>query len=156
MLVLACSLCIACASYGPGALRPGASLSEVEATMGRPTAMYALPEGQRRAEYARGPAGLHTYMLDFDAAGRMTRAEQVLSESRFNALAPGLTQQQVLETLGHPGSIIRLSRQDRTVWAYSYESLFCTWFQISFAADGRVVEKSYGPDPRCERPALFF
>jgi predicted small lipoprotein YifL len=96
LLVATVASLIGCASYGPGSLKPGATVAETTSSMGPPTARYAMPGGTERLEYERGPAGLHTFMLDFDAAGRLTKAEQVLTEARFNAVPWGISREQVL------------------------------------------------------------
>jgi hypothetical protein len=70
----------ACATrYGPESLETGAPLNEVTAALGSPTGRHAHAGGER-IEYAHGPYGLHTYMLDFDAQGRFMRWQQVLVE----------------------------------------------------------------------------
>src|SRR5258708_7384490 len=71
-------------TYGPQALRAGASLNDVTASLGAPTARYPRSDGER-VEYARGPYGKHTFMLDFDAQGRLVSWEQVLTEPTFDA-----------------------------------------------------------------------
>lgn len=136
-------------SYGPQGLSPGASMQEVAAALGPPTGRYALAEGER-VEYARGPYGKHTYMLDFDAAGRLVRWEQVLTEAHFDALRPGSSRDEVLFAIGRPSESQALSLQSQTLWSWRYDSPFCKWFQVGLDAGGRVVDVGYGPDPFCE------
>ncbi|HUG21805.1 hypothetical protein [Piscinibacter sp.] len=138
-----------CAAYGPQGLKTGASIDEVVAALGEPTARYPQPGGQR-IEYARGPYGKHTYMLDFDAQGRLTGWRQVLTEERFNAIRAGASREEVLVALGHPSEESRLGFQRRTLWSYRYETPFCKWFQVGIDAQDRVVDTGYGPDPMCE------
>ena len=64
----------ACSGYSPGDLRVGASETDFRTHMGEPTARYALADGGSKIEYARGPMGKHTYMIDVDAAGRVREA----------------------------------------------------------------------------------
>src|SRR5688572_13494017 len=73
-----------CAGYSPGQLAAGTPVSDVVARMGEPTGQYTLADGARRLEFARGPSGRHTYMIDVDAQGRVTRWQQVLTEQMFN------------------------------------------------------------------------
>jgi hypothetical protein len=136
-------------SYGPQALKTGASVDEVKAMLGAPTGQYAS-DGGERIEYARGPYGKHTYMLDMDARGHLVRWQQVLSEDRFNALKVGASRDDVLRTLGHPSETSVLPRQRTTLWSYRYETPFCQWFQVGIDAGGKVVDTGYGPDPMCE------
>jgi hypothetical protein len=136
-------------TYGPQALPTGASLSDVTTALGPPTGRYPRPGGER-VEYARGPYGKHTYMLDFDAQGRLTGWEQVLTEEKFDALRAGATRDEVLFTLGHPSDRRALALQNRALWSYRYDGPFCKWFQVGLDTTGKVVDTGYGPDPLCE------
>ena len=148
---LAAIVTLGCATYGPPSLTAGASLDDATRALGKPTAEYALPGGAKRLEFARGPLGKHTYMLDFDAQGRMLNWSQVLTENRFNAVAKGTPKDELLLALGRPSELSRLDWQRQTVWSYRYESLFCRWFQVGIDESGRVADTGYGPDPQCER-----
>jgi predicted small lipoprotein YifL len=149
--VLVLAVVAGCASYGPQALPPGASLADVTRAMGPPSGEYALPEAGRRVEFARGPYGHHTWMLDFDAGGRLRGWTQVLGEKSFNDILAGMGRDEVLSRIGHPSETYRIAFQDRTLWSYRFEDLFCRWFQVGFDPAGRVVDTGYGPDPMCER-----
>ena len=140
----------ACAlNYGPRAsLQPGATVDEAQRMLGTPTGRHAVPGGER-IEYARGPFGRHTYMLDFDASGRLRSWQQVLDEAHFGAVRAGMTRDDVLASLGRPSEIRTLAWPKQTLWAYRYETPFCSWFQVSLDARGTVADTGYGPDPRC-------
>jgi hypothetical protein len=137
-------------SYGPGSLAPGAGASEILARMGPETARYALEGGGLRLEFARGPMGLHTYMLDLDAAGGLLRVEQVLTEAHFLELRLGMGADEVRRRIGTPASERYLPRQGHRLWSYRYESPFCVWFQVSVDDAGRVAELGHNADPRCD------
>lgn len=139
----------ACAGYSPGDLRPGQAEAEVRTRMGEPTGRYALPDGGSKLEYARGPMGKHTYMIDVDAAGRVRGWEQVLTEPRFDAVKIAEPQAEVRNELGRPSETRVGWRGVGQVWSYRYESLFCRWFQV-WLVDGRVREAAYAADPMCE------
>ena len=98
----AVAMLASCAGYSPGSLPQGASRDETVKVMGPPTGQYALPSGGTRLEFARGPFGKHTYMLDFDAGGRLLHWQQVLTEANFNALQMGMGRDEVLMKLGRP------------------------------------------------------
>ena len=89
-------------------------------------------------------------MLDFNAAGALTRSEQVHTEGRFNQILAGMSRDDVLLRLGRPSETSVLSFQKQTVWSYRFEGPFCVWFQVGLGADGRVVDTGYLPDPVCE------
>jgi hypothetical protein len=139
-----------CATYGPPALPVGATVGEATRALGPATGEYALPGGAKRLEFARGPMGKHTYMLDFDASGGMTNWSQVLTEARFNTVRAGMPKDEVLLRLGHPSEQSRLGWQRQTVWSYRFETTFCRWFQVGIDDSGRVVDTGYSPDPLCE------
>ena len=142
------ALLAACAGYGPGDLRPGQSEAELRARMGEPTGRYALADGGAKIEYARGPMGKHTYMVDVDAAGRVRGWEQVLTEARFEALPISAREADVRQQLGRPSQTRVGWRGVGEVWSYRYESLFCRWFQV-WLVEGRVREAAFAEDPMC-------
>ncbi len=143
----------ACHSYSPQSLAPGASMTQVQAQMGPATASHSPPAGQGQAasrlEFARGPLGKHTYMLDFDAQGRLLAWEQVLTEPRFFKVAPDWREAEVRAWLGTPSNVRSVGWRGETVWSYRYESPFCVWFEISLI-NASVVGTGNGPDPLCE------
>ena len=142
-----------CAAYSPQGVTPGASVGDAERAMGKTTGTYPLPGGGQRLEFARGPQGKHTYMLDFDAQGRLLRSEQVLNEAHFAQVRPGDGEQQVLARIGHPGQVTTVGRPGyyQSVWTYRYDSApFCLWFQVGLSPAGQVIDSTYAPDPACE------
>lgn len=147
--LLASALVAGCASYGPPSVQPGQSLDAVVAQLGEPTGRYALPDGTTRFEYARGPFGKHTWMVDVDASGRVTGWKQVLTEGNFNAVQPGMTQDELLARLGRPSERQPGGWQGGQVWSYRYDAVFCQWFQVS-VEEGRVRDAAYAPDPLCD------
>jgi hypothetical protein len=139
----------ACATYSPRNVRPGMTEQEAVAVMGPPFARHAQPGGGMRLEYPRGPAGLHTFMVDVDAQGRVTGWQQVLTEAQFNAVPQGATVQELRRRLGRPAQVRGGGLQPGQVWSYRFDSPFCQWWQVSVVQD-RVGPAAYGPDPRCE------
>ena len=143
------ALLVACAGYSPGNIPNGASEADLRARMGEPTGRYALPDGGAKIEYARGPMGKHTYMVDVDAAGRVRGWEQVLTEPRFESIAIAEPRDEVRLQLGRPSETRVGWRGVGEVWSYRYESYFCRWFQV-WLVDGRVREAAYAIDPECD------
>jgi hypothetical protein len=152
IVLLGSTLLAACASPGLKPLHPGATEAEVRQLWGEPTGRYVLPAGSR-LEYATGPYGLTTWMVDLDAAGRATAWKQVLDERNLHAVQgslPGMSTEQLLMTLGRPGERRRVGQQGVEVWAWRYETTICQRFSASVGADGVVREASFEGDPRCE------
>lgn len=138
-----------CAGYSPTSLSPGASADEVIQAMGKPTGEYRLPDGGSRLEFARGPYGKDTYMVDLDAQRRMKGWTQVLTEERFATVRRGMTRDEVLQSIGHPSEAQRIPWQRRELWSYRYETPLCQWFQVGIDRTGQVVDTGYGMDPLC-------
>ncbi|MES2958429.1 MAG: hypothetical protein V4792_09585 [Pseudomonadota bacterium] len=146
---LAAAALAACAGYGPGDLRPGQPEADVRARMGEPTGRYPLADGGSKLEYARGPMGKHTYMIDVDAGGRVRGWEQVMTVASFDAIAIQAPQSEVRTRLGRPAQVRVGWRGVGEVWSYRFESEVCRWFQVWFV-DGRVREAGYAIDPNCD------
>lgn len=134
----------------------GTAEAEVLRAWGPPTGRHALPAGGTRLEYATGPFGRHTWMIDLDTAGRVQRAAQVLDEAHFAALqqrAPGMSRDELLRTMGRPGQVRGGGWQGGEVWSWRYPNNDCLWFQVSLGDDTRVTSAAYGNDPLCDPPS---
>ena len=60
-----------CATHKPQDIRAGQSETELLQLMGKPTGRYPGPNGQTRIEFATGPYGRTTWMVDVDASGKV-------------------------------------------------------------------------------------
>ncbi len=141
----------ACAGYSPGNLQPGTPLTDVVARMGPPTGEYPGPDGTRRVEFARGPFGKHTYMIDVNAQGQVVKWQQVLFENNFNSLPVGMTEQELLYRIGRPSEILSIPRRQEQVWSYRYEINWCQWFQVNIdQPTKKVTATGYGIDWKCD------
>jgi hypothetical protein len=137
-----------CAGYSPDAVRVGQTEAEVAQAMGAPTGRYPLPGGAQRLEYARGPYGRHTYMIDLDAQGHVAKWEQVLDAWHFEDVLPGQTRDQVLRNIGRPGERAGMMRNGQ-IWSWRYANNDCLWYQAQFDAQGIVTSAGYGIAPGC-------
>jgi len=146
LIALAASGC----AVNPARLAPGTSADEVRRQLGEATSVYRLADGGQRLEYASGPFGKQTWMLDFDAGGRLLAASQVLTAQRFNTIRAGMSRDELRLSLGRPSETSLIGWQRQTVWSYRYDSPFCQWFQVGIDTAGRVVDTGYYPDPLCE------
>jgi hypothetical protein len=150
--LLPCALLAACGTYGPGALKPGDDVAAVQHELGPPTHRYPLAEGRTRLEFARGPFGKHTYMVDMDdATQRVAAINQVLDDAHFNQVRAGMPRAELLRLLGRPAETRGGGWQPGEVWSWRYETPFCDWFQVSLDPQGRVIDSAHGPDPLCDR-----
>lgn len=100
---------------------PGALRDDVVSRLGAPTASFPLPSGGERWLYSELPAGYAVYNLDFDPAGRLVHAEQVLNQTRFEQLSGGAwTTADLQRTFGTPLRIERVARFDGDIWTYHF------------------------------------
>lgn len=143
-----------CALFAPPPLAPGQSEAEVLAVMGRPTTgRYPMPDGVTRLEFATGPYGRTTWMVDIGPDGRSRSFRQVLNEAHFADFAqraPGMSVDQLLRELGRPGDRTGGGWMGGQTWSWRYPTNDCLWFQVGIAADGKVKDAGYGNDPACE------
>jgi len=133
--------------------QPGQSLSQVMQQRGAPTASYAMPNGLTRLEFATGPFGRETWMVDVDTSQQVLAAQQVLNEASFADFqrhAQGMSRAELLRTLGRPGESRSGGWQGGQVWSWRYPTNDCLWFQASIGDDGIVRDGAYGIDPRCD------
>ncbi len=171
-------LLVGCAHQSPP---PGQSREQVLQKWGRPTATYDLKgstatdlaispankpgmgptvvagSGSERLEYATGPFGRTTWMIDLDADGRVVAAQQVLNEARFIEVQQtvGLRSDGLLRLIGTPGERRAGGLAGGQVWSWRYPNNDCLWFQASVADSGYVTSAGYGGDPLCDRGADF-
>jgi hypothetical protein len=106
-LALAAVALCACTSIALGGLPSGTAIAEARASFLGPTG-EPLPNGSTRLEFARGAFGRQTFMLDFDASGRLVTSQQVLTEANFASIGPGLPAQEVRMRLGRPAEVFNV------------------------------------------------
>ena len=153
MIALAASMASCALLHPAGGLPLGTPIAQAPRSIGEPTGSYPLPGGGTRLEYAQGSFGRQTWMLDFDAAGRLVSKDQVLDETHFASIEPGLTRDQLLFRIGHPAWVFGVGRQNLDVWNYRFAvPLGCTIFQVSVLRTGIVKEAAQGYDPACDAP----
>ena len=142
----------ACASVG--SIAPGTSIADARLTRGGPSGEYALPGGGTRLEFRQGSYGRETYMLDFDASGRLVANRQVLTPQTFATIQPGMTQDDVLSRIGRPAFVVPVGWQQLQVWSYRFGGLEgdCVVFQVSISnASHTVTDAGPNTDPACNR-----
>ena len=131
---------------------PGQTEADMLAAMGAPTARYPMATGTQRVEYATGPLGKVTWMIDLDAAGRVKATEQVLTVQNFARVRNGMTSQDLLLLLGRPSDRAREGQNSET-WSWRYETNDCLWARVTVSALGHVRGKTLiQADPVCDKP----
>ena len=141
----------ACAVFEPALeLRAGQDEAQVTQRMGLPNARHAMPDGLTRLEFARGPAGRSTWMVDLDRSGRVVAFEQVLNEAVFLRIGSDMSRDELMRTIGRP-----VHRQaewlGRETWSWRYPTNDCLWFRVTLSPEGRTLGGGgYMPDPACD------
>lgn len=148
-VVVGTGLLCGCAAVPPV---PGESQAEVMRAWGTPTARYALADDGLRLEYATGPYGRTTWMVDLDRSGVVVDARQVLNPAEFLAVqsTPELSRGALLMWLGTPGDRHGGGLAGGQVWSWRYPTNDCLWFRASVGDDGLVHGAAYGIDPACD------
>jgi hypothetical protein len=142
-----------CASLAPASLPLGAPIAQARGALTKPTGEYPLANGGTRLEFAQGSFGKQTYMLDFDRGGQLVAKTQVLTEDNFATIAPGLSEHDLLMTLGRPAQVFNVPWQKLHVMNYRYFGGDCVWFQVSVSDVTRsVTDAGTGYDPSCDGP----
>jgi hypothetical protein len=119
--VVATALALAGCSLMPERVAPGTPRTEIEAQLGRPTQVHALPDGTR-LQYSGQPSGPWVHNLDLDADGRMVRHEQVMDAGWLlqHIQIGRWTRDDVFRHLGRPAMVERVARFDGEVWTYRF------------------------------------
>jgi hypothetical protein len=158
-LVLALALAgAACTTYRPQDIRAGQTEADVTQLLGKPTGRFSRPSGQTRLEFATGPYGRTTWMVDLDPAGQVTAWAQVLNETAFSYVQmnfEGKDMEWLRYTLGRPSEVRAGGWQGGWVWSWRYPTNECFWYQVSILDSGKLRDGgAYGTDPRCD-PGSF-
>ena len=122
-VVLAVCALAGCASYSGSSLKPGvATQADARTLMGAPVAVHPAPAGSAHTEsweYPRGPMGRDTFMLRFDAEGRLLAIDQVLTLTYVAKIRIGQDKREdVRRLLGRP-AMIYPARGGGTAWDYA-------------------------------------
>jgi len=132
-----------CASYDGRTLAPGAPESEVTALMGPPAMEVPGPGATTRLVYPRGPLGTQTFMADLGPDHRLLAVRNVLTDEVFDAIRAGMTEKDVLATIGPPGHMMAFSLSNTHAWEYRYQDAwgYLAEFSVTFDANGVVLSK---------------
>jgi hypothetical protein len=134
-------------SYSGSALKPGqATLDDVVAAMGQPAEQWTGPDHSTQLSYPRGPAGYHSFMVELDPAGRLDRIYNVMDETHFQRISRGMSQADVLRTLGPsvPAWTSYFEARRELVWEWHYCNEFgqAAHFDVLLDGDGHGVRST--------------
>lgn len=126
---------------GMSQLKPGASTAtEVRSVMGNPTFEWKAPDGAYVWEFARGPEGVVTYMVDIGPDNVLRAIRQVLTEAYFAKVQPGMSRDAVRQLIGRPGQTMPFPnlQEDVSSWRFEQGPGNPWFFNVHFAPDGTV------------------
>jgi hypothetical protein len=125
-------------------IAPGTPRDAVLARMGQPYRVVRLPHGER-LQYTLQPFGQYAWMVDLDAAGKVVRARQVLTEENFNRIEPGKwTRADVENEFGRPAQIDRVASWRGPVMNYRWrDSVGSDMFYWVYLDGQNIVRRAH-------------
>jgi len=82
-----------------------------------------MPGGGQRMQYTLQPTGRYAFMVDVDAAGRVVRSRQVLTEAEFNRIQPDVwTRNDIEREFGPPAKVDRVASFYGDVMTYRWKA----------------------------------
>jgi outer membrane protein assembly factor BamE (lipoprotein component of BamABCDE complex) len=158
-LFSALGVCLALALAGcslmPERVAPGTPRAQIEAQLGKPTMVHALPQGTR-LQYSGQPAGQWVHNLDLDTDGRLVRYQQVMDAGwlQQNIQVGRWSRDDVLLNLGRPGAVERVARFDGVVWTYRFlEATRPRQVHVHLDPAGVVRQLMFTDEPLYDDPA---
>lgn len=126
VLIGLCALVLAaCASIQVERLRPGMAMDEVRARAGVADEERSLEGGAKAWYYVGGYTAWQTWRVTFDASGRATVVEPLLTAARFSDQITPLRSRRddVLKAFGRPGLTEVFANIDEEVLSYRFRDL---------------------------------
>jgi len=110
-------------AYNANGLQPGATRQDALSRMGNPTRVVPIANGERM-QYSEQPFGHYVWMVDLDAAGKVTGVRQVMSEAEFNRIRPGQwTRDDVEREFGPPAQVDGVASWNGPIYTYRWRDL---------------------------------
>lgn len=136
-----------CASTGDvyRDVKPGMASGDVVARAGKPTLVGKQVDGGAYWDYSRQP--YYTSRVSFGADDRVREVRNLLTEENFENLQPGMSQQDVVATVG-PAFIFNKYGNGTTVWTYRYFDGAYKLLHATFDPSGRLLryQTEWNPD----------
>lgn len=141
---------IGCDAQREAQLQPGISTeADVRTAFGPPDAEYTEPDGSRLLSYPRQPEGRTNLMVVLGPAGAYRETRQVLQPAWFSRIEPGMSQEQVLRTLGRPARRQPYPLKQTVEWEWYWQDGQAQMeFAVSFNAQGKVQASAVREDLR--------
>jgi len=138
-------LAAGCTTLVPGTSRE----PDVTSYFGKPTEERKLPDGGRELDFPRSPLGFENWRVTLGPDGVLRNVEQLLDETHFKRLKPGMTMDEVKYVLGRPGEYARYPNLSEEVLTWRYlEYSVRMLFNAHFDGTGHLKYSSRLEEPR--------
>ena len=126
-----------------------AAEADVRKQFGEPHATYSEADGSKTFEYSRQPEGQVAYMITIGADGKMSALRQVLKNTEFAKIKPGMDKGDVRRVLGKPAKTAKFDlKPDEEHWDWRWlDGQVPKVFSVTFDRDGKVMASASMDDP---------
>jgi hypothetical protein len=126
-----------------------ATEADVKKQFGEPGATYNEADGSKTFEYSRQPEGQVAYMITIGTDGKMSALRQVLKNSEFAKIKPGMDKGEVRRVLGKPAKTAKFDlKPDEEHWDWRWlDGQIPKVFSVTFDRDGKVMASASMDDP---------
>ena len=118
-----------------------ATEADVRKQFGEPHATYSEADGSKTFEYSRQPEGQVAYMITIGTDGKMSALRQVLKNTEFAKIKPGMDKGDVRRVLGKPAKTAKFDlKPDEEHWDWRWlDGQVPKVFSVTFDRDGKVM-----------------
>ena len=120
----------ACANFS--AISPGDSAQDVEARVGAAGTVWKNGDGSEVWEYPQGFYAVQTFMVAFDPDHVVREVREVLNETYFSRIRPGMSREDVRRLIGKPREIWYFPARDEETWTWRYYDITYRFFNVLF------------------------
>jgi outer membrane protein assembly factor BamE (lipoprotein component of BamABCDE complex) len=126
-----------------------ATEADVRKQFGEPHATYSEADGGKTFEYSRQPEGQVAYMITIGTDGKMSALRQVLKNTEFAKIKPGMDKGDVRRVLGKPAKTAKFDlKPDEEHWDWRWlDGQVPKVFSVTFDRDGKVMASASMDDP---------
>lgn len=143
---LATALLPACDAINLQEIKPGISTaSKVQARMGKPGFEFQNDDGSVTWEYSRQPQGIVCYMITIGSDRIVQKMEQVLNDTNYGKVRPGMSRDEIRRLFGAPASKIVFDNLGEDIWEWRIEGMPPmdeTYFMVHFDLVSGAVKKT--------------
>jgi outer membrane protein assembly factor BamE (lipoprotein component of BamABCDE complex) len=152
IMVLGAALGLAACDYAAEKeMRVGESTQEeVISRMGNPTQVFQESDGGKTLEMSRQPEGTQTYHVKISPDGKYLGMRNVLVESMFEQIKPGMTPDQVRRLIGPPAlkQEFPLKKERTQSYRFAPSAGKTEMFDVYYDYDGKVLRTGRSTDPK--------